>query len=731
MANEVEIVVRTTDKSNFDQLQGNAKKAAGGLKSTFADAGKVAGGILIANLSQQLIQWGASAGRFLLDGVGVFNDTQEALSKVNAVFGRSSQEIDKWAKQGAKSFGLSRREALDAAGSFGNMFDQLGFTQKASTDMSTAIVELGADFASFHNADITDVLDAQSAAFRGEYDSLQRFLPLINAATVEERALELTGKATNKELTAQDKALAVNTLMFEGAGKARGDFAKTSEGAANQERILAAELENAQAALGEKLAPLLLKVTHLKLALVEAITTHLIPAIETATQWVRDNLGPAFEFLTQNGELLQPILIALGTVLAAVVLPALVSVAAAAIAAAAPFIALGIAVAAIAAAFIYAYNNSEPFRAAVDALVEVLGRAFDAAVKFLESIDWEKLWRDVQPTLEQARDLFLEFADKVGEVILQIIDYIEGIDWVQLWADVEPTLTQVWEIFQKLGTLIEETMQFILDVIGPILDTIQAYWSEFGDEILAYAEITWELIKGVISGALDIIEGVITAAIGLISGDWDQFWDGIKQATSGAIAIVEAAVTAFVDTIKNLIGGLKDFISGLDIWGGLNDGLEGQKSIAANGVAQINGIIAGINKVQSPFASTSTNSGGGRGFGGRFDSVGGGSGGNFNTSSSSGPRAHGGMSGPLNTVAENGLPELLSFQGGGEVLALPAGTRVHSGDRTAQMLGGGGTTIVNNINVIVHGSLLSDRDLTRKIRDQAYRGSLDGVGGVS
>lgn len=184
------------------------------------------------------------------------SDLNESMSKANAVFGESGRAVQAWSQTTASSIGLSRNEALGAVGTFGNMFNQLGVGAEESRKMSTRMVELAADFASFHNADITEVIDAQSAAFRGEYDSLQRFLPLINAASVEQKAMAMTGKTNAKELTAQEKALAVNALMMEGAGKAAGDFARTSDGAANKQRIMKAEFQDAAATIGTQLLPI-------------------------------------------------------------------------------------------------------------------------------------------------------------------------------------------------------------------------------------------------------------------------------------------------------------------------------------------------------------------------------------------------------------------------------------------------------------------------------------------
>lgn len=194
---------------------------------------------------------------FLGDAIDAASELNEVVSKSNNVFKSSAGEISAWATAGAKDFGLSERAALEAASGFGNMFAQLGIGLDLAATMSTSIVELAADFASFHNADISEVISAQSAAFRGEYDALQRFLPLINATTVEQQALAMTGKRATKELTAQEKALAVQALMLKGAGDAAGDFDRTSDSLANQTRIMNAEWENSTAILGEELLPVM------------------------------------------------------------------------------------------------------------------------------------------------------------------------------------------------------------------------------------------------------------------------------------------------------------------------------------------------------------------------------------------------------------------------------------------------------------------------------------------
>lgn len=214
-------------------------------------------------LGHQMVSLGTIAvGAGVAIGAGMLNagqaasDLNEVASKSRTVFGSAADSVEAFAES-AQNIGLSKRAALEAASGFGNLFDQVGFASGAAATMSTRMTALAADFASFHNADITQVLEAQSAAFRGEYDSIQRFVPTLTAAAVQQRALADTGKDSAASLTAGEKAAATYALIIEGAGQATGDFARTSDSAANQQRQFTAAVENMRAELGQAALPVM------------------------------------------------------------------------------------------------------------------------------------------------------------------------------------------------------------------------------------------------------------------------------------------------------------------------------------------------------------------------------------------------------------------------------------------------------------------------------------------
>lgn len=240
---------------DMSQLDGTTKRTTGTFKR-FATVGAaaIATGLGVATVAS--VRFGVSA-------VNSASNLNETLNKSNTIFGKNAAEIRKWSRSSAKSFGLSRAEALDSAASFGDMFKQIGFTGDQATRMSKKVVQMSADFGSFNNLPTAEVSDMISAAFRGEYDSLQRVIPNINAARVQKEALARTGKEVATQLTAEEKAAATLAIINRDGARAQGDFARTSGGLANQQKILSARFENVKTKIGTALLPVALRLVTL------------------------------------------------------------------------------------------------------------------------------------------------------------------------------------------------------------------------------------------------------------------------------------------------------------------------------------------------------------------------------------------------------------------------------------------------------------------------------------
>lgn len=193
--------------------------------------------------------------------VKMASDLNENINKVNVVFGESATAVQSWSTTTATSLGISRNEALQATGSFGNLLTNFGLTQDAAAGMSMDIVKLAADLGSFNNLPTAQVLDAIRSGLVGESEPLRQLGIDVSDATVKAKALALGLWDGEGALSASARATTVLALVTEQSGNAYNDFAETSSGAANQTKILRAQLADAGATLGTQLLPLLISFT--------------------------------------------------------------------------------------------------------------------------------------------------------------------------------------------------------------------------------------------------------------------------------------------------------------------------------------------------------------------------------------------------------------------------------------------------------------------------------------
>jgi hypothetical protein len=186
------------------------------------------------------------------------SELSEATSKATVVFGDGIGEVTAFAKAADTGLGLSESAALEATGTFGNLFNALGLSKDAATELAPAVVSLASDFASFNNLRLDETLEKLRSGLVGEIEPLRSLGVSFDAAAVEAKAMELGLAGANGEVTEGAKIQARWALILEQSKNAQGDFARTADGLANQQRILTAEFQNAVIAVGKQLEPALL-----------------------------------------------------------------------------------------------------------------------------------------------------------------------------------------------------------------------------------------------------------------------------------------------------------------------------------------------------------------------------------------------------------------------------------------------------------------------------------------
>jgi len=183
------------------------------------------------------------------------SDFEESLNKVNVAFGEASGEVRDFAKTTLQQFGIAQGTALDMAALFGDMSTSMGLSVDAAADLSTSLVGLAGDLASFKNMNIKEVTTALAGVFTGETESLKRLGIVMTQVNLEQFAMEQGIKKTIKEMTQAEKVQLRYQFVMSKTANAQGDFARTSGGAANQMRIFQESMKELGASFGAVILP--------------------------------------------------------------------------------------------------------------------------------------------------------------------------------------------------------------------------------------------------------------------------------------------------------------------------------------------------------------------------------------------------------------------------------------------------------------------------------------------
>ncbi len=223
---------------------------------------------------------------FAKQGVEIASDLQEVQNVVDTTFSVSADIINEFAKNAASAYGLSELSAKQYSGTMGAMLKSMGLSQDAVISMSTSLVGLAGDMASFYNLDSEEAFEKLRSGISGETEPLKQLGINMTVANLEAYALSQgINKAYNSMTQAEQAALRYNYIMAVTAD-AQGDFAKTSDSFANQQRILKLEIQNLSAEFGEKLLPVL---NEMMPKIIDFVKNLNLTPVTNALNWIFNN----------------------------------------------------------------------------------------------------------------------------------------------------------------------------------------------------------------------------------------------------------------------------------------------------------------------------------------------------------------------------------------------------------------------------------------------------------
>ncbi|HHO6457468.1 TPA: phage tail tape measure protein [Staphylococcus aureus] len=247
-------------------------------------------------------------------------------------------------------------------------------------------------------------------------------------------------------------------------------------------------------------------------------------------------------------------------------------------------IVLGV-LAGLAVAFTIAYKKSETFRNFVNGAINSVKQTFSNFIQF------------IQPFIDSVKNIF-------KQAVSAIVDFAKDI-WSQINGFFNEYGISIVQALQNICNFIKAIFEFILNfVIKPIMFAIWQVMQFIWPAVKALIVSTWENIKGVIQGALNIILGFIKFFSSLFTGNWRGVWDGIVMILKGTVQLIWNLIQLwFVGKILGVVryfgGLLKGLISG--IWGVIKGIFTKSLSAIWNATKSIFGFL--YNSVKSIFTN--------------------------------------------------------------------------------------------------------------------------------
>lgn len=517
--------------------------------------------LTLANaLGQAVYNAAMAAGRavlnFATESITAASDLNETVSKVGVVFGDQAQKVVDFGKNAATSMGMSENAALTAAGTYGNLFRSMGMTNETSADMSMSLVKLAGDLASFNNQDPSEVLEKLRAGLTGESEPLKSLGININEDIIKQEALNMGLIKGKEKLTAAAKAQAVYALMLKQTSLAQGDFARTSEGMANQQRIFDANMENTKALLGSAFLP----VVNMAMQGINALFAN--PAVQQGmqnfVQWVQGIISAfkeGFQF-AEGGGFIGHVLDGVINVLSEAnigydwVLD------------------------------LQTWINKVPgiFATVFGQVMAVVQPALDILAGW-----WQENGYTVMTTLSSMWASVQQAFNSIVAAVMNIIAIISPMvqmfltSMAQWWADngvqIMATVQVLWA---AVANLISAAAGLITAIVGFLVRNIMAFWTAHGAEIMTFLTGLWTFIIGLFTTVTQTVALIFEAFTALLNGDTEEFsakmqqaWQFLWDAIRGAAEVAWAALSAwFQGIILAIIG----FFSNTN-WGQIGDNI--------------------------------------------------------------------------------------------------------------------------------------------------------------
>lgn len=213
---------------------------------------------------------------------------------------------------------------------------------------------------------------------------------------------------------------------------------------------------------------------------------------------------------------------------------------------------------------------------------------------------WDAVWNGVKTVFEFVWGLIQAY---VQNVIMPIAEFIKNCFivvaavFVTIWNGIRTVWETVWNAIVAFFTPI---IQGISDTITTVCTVISETWNTVWSAVSGFFQTVWQGIVAFFTPIIDGIANTISTVVAAIQATWDAVWGAISSFFQSVWNAMVAVYSPIIEGIKNTISSVINAISNTwnSIWGGISSffiGIwGGMKNAVGNAIGWIGDKIGGI-----------------------------------------------------------------------------------------------------------------------------------------
>lgn len=309
-----------------------------------------------------------------------------------------------------------------------------------------------------------------------------------------------------------------------------------------------------------------------------------------------------------------------------------------------PFVALGIAIAAIVAGLVYFFTQTETGKKVWQSFVDFLSQSIEAIKQFFTGLGtwFSELWTSTVEGTKTIWNGITEFFSGLWNGIVTIVTNVfatiaSAVTGAYNWfvTTFQPLISFYQSIFNLIGSIINVAFRLILAIIrgayqlvigawkglsgffGGIFNAVSSVASSVFSAIGSFASSAWGVVRSIWSAVSDffsgifnsvrsVVSGVFSALGGFASDAWgaisgvfsgvgsffSEVFNGAKNAVSGVFSDFGGFASNAYNAITGVFDGLGDFFS--RIFGGIKNTIDSVLGGVTDTINNISGAINGI-----------------------------------------------------------------------------------------------------------------------------------------